>query len=225
MQLNLTLAITASVALGAASAWPSDAQAQVQTMPACQVENPPANCGQGNMWAVDSIVGVPNGAYVHTPNPGCMTDAQGRINQVLQAATVAAMPGLALFSGPIAALGTGPVNNYLRNQGGDIGRYFSPYARDGALCAPVAVIVPKDAQVLGYRLMAGEASGGFGGCAPGADCGIGWSKFQAEPVVQRNEAMQAVTTIFMNWSHNRQRKARMIIFYRMPQGQQPLTQM
>ncbi len=220
-----TFALAAGVGLAAFVASPSSVQAQVQTMPACQVENPPANCAQGNMWAVDIIVGVPNGAYVHTSNPGCMTDAQGRINQVLQAATVAAVPQLALFSGPIAALAGKPVDNYLRNQGGDIGRYFSPYARDGALCAPVAVIVPKEAQVLGYRLMAGEASGGFGGCAPGADCGIGWSKFQAEPVAQRNEAMQAVTAIFMNWSNDRQRRARMIIFYQMPQGQRPLTQM
>lgn len=127
---------------------PGAAQAQIRTVRACQIENPPANCNQGNMWAVDVTVQVPNGAYVHVPDPGCMNDATANIQKVLQAATIAATPSLALFSGPISALAAGPVNNYIRNQGGDIGRYFSPYAKNGALCAPVGVIVPKDARVL-----------------------------------------------------------------------------
>lgn len=219
-----TLFLTLSIALGA-SLFISPAEAQIQTLPACQVDPPPANCGQGNMWAVDITVQVPNGAYVHVPDPGCMNDATGNIQKVLQAAVATATPELALFSGPISALAAGPVNNYIRNQGGDIGKYFSPYAKNGALCAPVAVVVPKDAQVLGYRYLAANSGGNFAGCSAGVDCSIGWSKFQAEPVFQKNESMQAVTSIFMNWSHDRQRLARMIVFYNMPSGQKPLTKM
>lgn len=203
----------------------TSAEAQIQTMQARQVESAPQNCNQSNMWAVDITVPVPNGAYVHVPDPGCMNDATGDIARVLQGATVAAKPELAMFSGTIGRVLAGPVGDYLRNQGGDIGKYFSPYARNGALCAPVIVVVPKDATVLGFRLFGAEASGGFSRCQPGADCPIGFSKWQADPVRQGNNAMQTVTGVFMNWSHDRQRRARMIVFYNMPPNQQPLTEM
>ena len=225
MRFGLGLSIVGLACTGALLWLPAPAQAQVKTVKACQIENAPADCGQGNRWAVDSTVAVPNGAYVHVPDPGCMNDATGQIQKVLQAATVAAAPQLALFSGPIAGLAAGPVGDYLKQQGGDIGKWFSPYAKNGALCAPVAVVVPQAATVLGYRLLAGEQNGGTTLCPPGADCSIGWSRWQAEPQVQKNGSMQAVTAVFMNWANDRNRKARMIVFYTLPNGQQPLTQM
>lgn len=203
----------------------SAAFAQVRTVPACQIDNPPTNCNSGNMFALEVTVNVPNGAYVHVPDPGCMNDATGDIQRTLQAAMVVGSPSLAMFSGILAPVLAGPVGNYLRNQGGDIGKYFSPYAKNGALCAPVIAVVPVSATVLGYRLLAAEMSGVFSGCQAGADCSIGWSKFQSEPVVQGNQSMRTATSIFMNWSHNRQRRARVIMFYTLPQGQRPLTQM
>lgn len=202
-----------------------EVQAQVQTLRACEVESPPADCNEGNKWAVVVTVMVPHGAYVHVPDPGCMNDATGNIQKVLESAAAIAVPGLERYSGAITSLVAGAIDKEMRLQGGDIGRLFSPYAKNGALCAPIVAIVPIDAQVLGYRLLAADSIGGFRPCASGADCSIGWSKFQAEPVVQSNQAMQAVTNTFMNWSHDRSRKARMIIFYSMPPGQQPLTQM
>jgi len=203
---------------------PSSAHAQIKTLKACEVENAPPVCNQGNMWAVDVTSPVPNGAYVHVPDPGCMNDATGDIARVLSAAIAVSVPNLALFSGTIGNVIAGPVGDYLKNQGGDIGKHFSPYAKNGALCAPVIAVVPKDATVIGYRLYIAEQGGDFTQCPPGADC-IGWSKWQGEPVTQSNEAMQTATAIFMNWSHDRQRRARMIVFYRMPDGKQPLTQL
>lgn len=130
-----------------------------------------------------------------------------------------------MFSGPIATVIAGPVDAYLKEQGGDIGRYFSPYAKNGAMCAPIIGVVPTQATVVGFRFMAHDAQSGWGGCETGVDCSIGWSKFQADPAVQQSAAMQTVTAMFMNWSDSRSRTARMIVFYQMPAGQQPITQM
>lgn len=199
--------------------------AQVRTVSACDIDDPPAICNNGNMFALEVTVDVPNGAYVHVPDPGCMNDATGAIRQTLQAALAAGPPELAMFSGVLAPVLAGPVGNYLRNQGGDIGKYFSPYAKNGALCAPVIAVVPANAEVLGYRLLAANAGSPFAKCNPGAECPVGWSKFQSEPIIQSNEAMRTATTIFMNWSHDLFRQARVIMFYRLPSGEVPLTQM
>ena len=201
------------------------AQAQSATVPACSVSEAPAGC-QNNMWALRVTVPVPNGAYVHVPDPGCMNDAAGEIAKLLQAAAVAAAPKLAIFSGPISQLVAQPINQHMRNQGGDLGRLFSPYAKNGALCAPVIGVVPVAAEVLGFRLLAAEAgSTSFGRCSPGADCGVGWSKFQSQPVENKNSSIRTYTSVFMNWSHDRSRQAQMIIFYKLPQGERPLMEL
>jgi hypothetical protein len=177
------------------------------------------------MYAVDVTVDVPNGAYVHVADPGCMNDATGDIQRMMQYALNAGYPELAFFSGTISEVLAAPVGNYIRNQGGDIGKYFSPYAKNGAMCAPVIAVVPANADVIGYRLLAANQGSDFAGCPPGGECSVGWSKFQAEPILQGNSAIRTATTIFMNWSHNLRRNARMIIFYKLPQGQTPLVQM
>src|SRR3712207_5936563 len=128
---------------------------------------------------------------------------------------------LGQFSGSLLAA----VESQLGQQRETVGRFLAPYARNGALCAPIAVVVPRDAQVIGYRLLARDALGEFAPCQPGLDCTIGWSKPQAAPLGQQSAFSQPGTTAFMIWSHNRQRWARMIIFYTLPQGQRPLTQM
>lgn len=157
----ITLTLTAAAGIGLIAVIPTRAEAQETTMPACQVENPPPNCGQGNMWAVQVDQVVPNGAYVHVTDPGCMNDVSGALASTLSAALTAADPRLALFSGPLGKLLEVPVGTYLRNQGGDIGRYFSPYAKNGALCAPVIAVVPVGARVVGFRFLAADARDGW----------------------------------------------------------------
>lgn len=199
--------------------------AGAQTTQACNIDNPPANCSALVALVVDQV--VPNGAYAHDANPGCMNDAQGDIQRVLQAAIAAGSPQLAIFSGPLSTAVAGPVNDYLKHQGGDIGRLFSPYAKNAALCASVIGVIPTKANYVGYRLLAtdGENGGVFKDCNPGNDCAIGWSKFPSEPLEQDNQALKTVSTTFMNWSDNRTRTARLIVFYTVPPGTQIATHM
>jgi len=201
------------------------ATAQESTVKACTVENPPFEC-QNNMWALKIEIPVPNGAYVHVPDPGCMNETTGQVEKALQAAVAAGGPTLALFSGPIAKLAAGPVAQALKNQGGDIGRLYSPYAKNGALCAPMVAVVPLKAKLIGFRLLATDAQNGnvMKRCSPGIDCTIQWSKFQQAPVESVNGSMRTYTTIFMNWSHDRARRAQMILFYTLPTGEQPLRE-
>jgi hypothetical protein len=217
--------ISFAVSAALLALFPQFGLAQVSTVAACSVADPPSGCGN-NMWALQVTIQAQNGAYVHVPDPGCMNDASQDIAKLLQAATLAAAPKLALFSGPISQLVSQPINQHMRSQGGDLGKLISPYAKNGALCAPVVGVIPVAAEVAGFRLLAAEAgTTGFGRCSPGADCGIGWSKFQAQPVESKNSSIRTYSTVFMNWSHNRARQAQMIIFYKLPTGEKPLLEL
>ena len=203
---------------------PLPASAQESTVPACSIAEPPANC-DSSMWALRVEITAPKGAYVHVRDPGCMNDSAGEIAKVLQAAVVASTPSLALFSGPISKLAAQPIAQHMKSQGGDIGRLFSPYARNGALCAPLVAVVPVNADVVGFRLLAAEVGGEFARCSAGAECPIGWSKFQTSPVEHEGSAIRAYSTVFMNWVDNRARRAQMIVFYKLPAGTRPLQEM
>ena len=200
--------------------------AQEATVKACSVESPPPNC-KTNMWALRVRVPVQNGAYVHVPDPGCMNETTGEIEKSIKTMIAAGGPKLALFSGPIAKLAAGPVAAALKNQGGDLGKFYSPYAKNGALCAPMVAVVPQAAQVIGFRLQATDAVNGnaMKRCAAGADCPIGYSKFQRVPAELKKAGMRTYTTIFMNWSNDRSRDAEMIIFFQLPAGKKPLLEL
>lgn len=210
-----------AAAVGAWFLFAGPSVAQVTTVSACSISDPPADCE--GMWATSISVRVPNGAYVHVADPGCMNDAAAELTKVLAAAAEAQVPGISRFAGPITtAMDTEIKRFYRANGGGDFGRLTSPYAKNGALCAPIALIVPVDSRIEGFRFEAAESGGGYSRCRVGADCGIGWSKYQAQPIVRSNSAMKTVTAIFMNWSHDRTRRAKMTVFLR---GERPLSEL
>lgn len=219
------LASIAAAAIAAVGFLMFPSSASAQTVSACSISPAPLNCS--GMLALQVNQVVPNGAYAHDADPGCMNDATGDIQRVLDAALVAAYPQIAIFSGPLSTAVAGPVNDYLRNQGGDIGRLFSPYSKNAALCASVIGVIPVKATYVGWRLLAtDDANGGeFRECIPGNDCAIGWSKFPNEPLLLENSKVKTVSAMFMNWSHDRTRIARMIIFYRLPPGEPYATHM
>ena len=153
-----------------------------------------------------------------------MNDAQSQIQKVVQAAVVASVPQVAMFSGPISKLVATPIDQHMKSQGGDIGKLFSPYAKNGALCAPLVAIVPVKAEMVGYRFYASEASGAMARCSAGAECPVGWSKFQAAPVETSGASIRTYNAVFMNWSHDRTRRAKMVVFYKLPSGVKPLME-
>jgi hypothetical protein len=200
--------------------------ASSQNKPACQITDPPgppANCN--TLWSTTVELTVGHGAYVHVPDPGCMNDASEQLAREHEAALAMAHPKLALFAGPISKVTGTAVEQFWRNNGeGDLGKLFSPYAKNGALCVALTAIIPVNSQYVGYRLLATDAANGwtYKGCpSDGGECAINWSKFQMAPIVTPSNAMKTVHTIFMNWSDDRNRKVKMIVFYRMPSGDSP----
>jgi hypothetical protein len=130
-----------SAILPTSVALPEVALAADQTVQACSIESPPAICK--GLWALQIDQAVPHGAYVHVPNPGCMNDSSGALQNIVTAAVAAGVPGLAMFSGSISKLATPLVAQELAKHGGFISKHLSPYAKNGALCAPVVGVVPS----------------------------------------------------------------------------------
>jgi hypothetical protein len=153
-----------------------------------------------------------------------MNDATGDVAKLIRTALGGDTPGLSLFSGPISKLVAAPIARAFKNQGGELGKLFSPYAKNGALCAPVVGVVPVEADVKGYRLLGGLSEDSLGRCNSALDCPPGWSKFQTAPIEIKNDSMRTFSTVFMNWDSERGRVAEMIIFYTLPKGKKPLTE-
>jgi hypothetical protein len=93
----------------------------------------------------------------------------------------------------------------------------SPYGN----CAPLAAQIPKDATVVVIHLGDWDDSVGVGACAPRVDCANGWAKFTIAPESENTSSGQVISTLFNNWSHDRDRVARMFVSYRMPAGKKP----
>ena len=176
--------VPALLALSAAT----PASAQEFTVSACSVADPPAGCKDG-MWALRVPVIAPSGPYAQAKDMSCMNDASAEVAKVVQAAGASAQPQLARFSGPLSALAAQPIAQRVKSQGGDLGKLVTPHAKNGTLCAPLVAVVPVAAQVVETRLLAGETGALMQRCPPGADCPIGWSKFQAAPVEAKSGAI------------------------------------
>ena len=69
--------------------------------------------------------------------------------------------------------------------------------------------IPAHAKVFGKRLSAWDNVMGMQGCAVGQDCSVGCSKLPLD--VQHKE--QVYSILFQNWSDDRDRVARMVIFF------------
>lgn len=226
---SLILAITCFiVAISDQLILPNTALAETITKPACQIDDPPSNCSQGNMWATAIDNEIPKGLYTYTPTPTCINGVSNGVANILAAAAAASDPTTAMFAGPITDAIAGPINSYVdENVRGDLGRIFNSHGDATARCANLALSIPAKASVVGYRL---EMTDNWEGwkwqrCHVGDDCGQGWCKFPTSPSVSGNDAIQIATVQFMNWSDDRPRHARMWVFYQMPAGKKPIVEM
>ena len=86
-------------------------------------------------------------------------------------------------------------------------------------CAPLGAVIPRDAILEEIVLGDWDEKVGAGECVPGKDCDKGGAKFLNTPeLTKQADGGQIVATTFQNWSHDRDRVARMFISYRMPAG-------
>lgn len=160
---------------------------------------------------------VPHGLRATTATPSCMNEAHdtGAIRDVSDDAA-------ALSGGQFA----GAAEELLRNRevqriiarrvGGDVGRVLGGGEDRSAYCQAVCAVLPKDSTVTGYKLEAGGQGRNFQTCAAGNDCAIGKAKWTAEPIPTTGENSKTVCGVFANWDHQRNRIARLSVYFTPP---------
>jgi hypothetical protein len=215
---------------------------QAAVLAACQVVDPPTNCEE--MWAVIAHVRLPKQPILAvSPNPGCgskfkdidwgRTVADGFLAEVDRDT----LENLAMDVSD--ALQKKLVPQIARHIRGDAGTFiadnfsklapkaWSPSGYDQAMCAPVIAAVPADATVKGFRLRAWDENRGEMDCEVGSlECAIGSSRFLCarRPAETSIDGITLYTIIFQNWSTDWAREGRLIIFFEMPAGQVPVSQ-
>jgi hypothetical protein len=169
--------------------------------------------------AVENTVIVGPGDYVYENDPGCSQNMSESARQAGRLAADYALPGLSAFAGPLVDQATNEVSKFINsNIHGDIGRLLSPYTNPRANCTLVTLLIPAKAEYSGFRIEAWDGANGNQPerCTAGQDCAGGWCKFTSEPVVNRLDETTLVYVTFKNWSHNRDRAARLTVYFKRP---------
>ena len=220
------------------------ASPQVAVVRACQVTDHPANCE--NLWAVIAHVKLPKQPILSgIPNPGCGPKFKGiDWGRTVADAFIAevdrdTLENLAMDVSD--ALQKKLIPQVTRHIRGDAGAFiadnFSKLAPkawspsspgyDQALCAPVIAAVPASATVKGFRFRAWDENRGEMDCRVGSlECDIGLSRLGCggRPAETSMDGITLYTAIFLNWSTDWAREGRLIIFFELPAGRVPVSQ-
>jgi hypothetical protein len=157
---------------------------------------------------------VGHGDYVTSDGvPGCGNNALDPIQEAAKA--LAAFGGGGYWGALGSALNSAAQGVRPQTQG------FAAWVLDQiygggryANCVPVSVVIPAGSQIMGYRFEASDFTGSRL-CVLGSDCQIGWSRFDPPQTTQAgNEVI--VTSVFRNWSHDREREATFTVYFRQP---------
>ncbi len=97
------------------------------------------------------------------------------------------------------------------------GRAFAELLRGtaGGPCQPIAVVIPKTAGVVGFRLAAGDAEGA-GTCPPDGECALGAARWVAGPEIVRAPGAIVVLGVFRNLATDRERRGQLTVYFRPP---------
>ena len=219
---------------------------QVTIIRACLVRDAPTNCE--NMWAVIARVRLPKQPVASfAARPWCGSKFGGIdwgrtvADAILAEADRETLENLAMdVSGALQKRLVPQIARHIRGDAASfIENNFSKLTPkawslsspgyDLALCAPVIAAVPADATVTGYRLRAWDENRGEMDCTEGSiECALGHSKFgpcgPAGPGVTSMGGITLYTAISVNWSTDWAREGRLIIFFEMPAGRVPMSQ-
>jgi hypothetical protein len=222
----------------------ASASPQVAVVRACQVKDPPANCEK--MWAVIAHVKLPKQPIAAViPNPRCESKFRtidwGRTvaDAFLAEADRDTLENLAMdVSDALQKKLIPQVTRHIRGDAGTIiadnfsklaPKAWSPSSPgyDQALCAPVIAAVPASAAVKGFRFRAWDENRGEMDCRVGSlECDIGLSRLGCSkcPAETSLDGITLYTAIFQNWSTDWAREGRLIIFFELPAGRVPVSQ-
>lgn len=176
-----------------------------------------AGCGECEPGEYKVIVEewIPPSPYVHEFDPDCKDDAPSRA-----AMMVREQLGLSDYIGGI----TDPYVDEIAQKasevtgGGFLGQIIAErFGLNYAVCVVVMARLPQDAVITRdviYRVR--DQDFDWQKCAAYDDeCGVGWSRFEGEPVVEQTQQATHVWTVFRNWTElSGGRYVRMQVYYR-----------
>ncbi len=169
---------------------------------------------------------VPRGDFVHVNNPPCRNSAEsaGEIAKVLQKAVKENLQGefrrIAAPVNDIIKRIDGEFSKYLRNLGGDIGKYLSPITNPRASCKAISAKLPNGAELTGYTLWIKNASHGrMEVCTDSQkNCSAGWCSIPGPPTVGRSgDGVTVASIIVKNWKHDQSRPVKVHFYFTSPE--------
>lgn len=182
----------------------------------CAKDNNCPECkpGECRLW-VEQAVGP--GDYVYEGDPACAQDTKGQVSAMMRMLADSNVPGLSTYAGPLLDAVSGKIQVFIKdNVRGDIGKFLSAYTNPAANCQVVSLIVPDNSTPTGYEMWARDAHTSPGGekCAVGQDCAGGWCKWTHFPITVAQGDVKLVYSTFKNWSDDRVRGAKLIVYFK-----------
>jgi len=155
-------------------------------------------------WAIAEERVVPPGGS--TACPAALEDATRRAMWLI--ATAPELE-LASFAGPVDDdSGDAAIDRLGSTRRTRIDELLSPFEDSSTGCVPIAVVLPKGAQFIGFHLLAADETGA-GSCEPKFDCPIGNGGWIGTPSVGRGPSSTVVYGIFKNADPARERRIRL----------------
>ena len=150
------------------------------------------------------------------PARGGACSGEAAVRDAVRRLAEAAEPSLSEYAGPLID----PVSGTVTAAAGPAsqeaaGALLVPYLDPAAPCQLLAVVLPPEVRYKGYGYDASDADRG-GSCVGGEECEIGACAFASHPVVERTPAATFVFALFDNRSPDRERRARLTVYFSHP---------
>jgi hypothetical protein len=169
---------------------------------------------QGNEWCATAQVTVVPGDYVNTATPSCDKNVAATWEGLVFSYEHSRFPNVSQYAGALTA--DSPVLMQSENANALWGLSALGPSRL-ANCAVLALAVPQGSTVRKLKREAREQFDvGWHECGTDQDCPIGWSGFEPEVLQAATTTGTVVGGVFKNWSHNRQREARLTVYFDPP---------
>jgi hypothetical protein len=170
---------------------------------------------QGVRFVSESI-SVSHGDYITHPGiPAC--GGGNSFDAVQAAAQFIASYYTVGWTGTLGGVLNMAVQQTQGQLGGAVGNFFQMlYGDHTASCGVAGVVIPAGSRIVRIEYGATDFSGAKP-CFLGQDCQIGWSRFDP-PQFTNAGASLIITSVFRNWSHDRQRNAAMTVYFIPPWG-------
>jgi hypothetical protein len=166
----------------------------------------------------EDVINTSNGQYITAPGvPGCETNPFDWVQAVGNVIAGAEEGGL--VGGGLEVLDAIGRSGRVGGAVGELLQIF--YGPRYASCVPVSVVIPAGSRIVNVVYSARDGVAGEQPCTLDGNgwnvCGIGWSLFEPLQVTQAGNSI-VVTSIFKNWSADRDRGATMTVYFIPPYG-------